>query len=153
MKSSYVTSQARQHLDAVYKDIRPIGRQRPPVRGWIRTVREALGMSSAQLAKRMGIRQPTVSEMEQSELRGTIQLETLRRAAQAMDCTVVYALVPNRSLEITLHEQARRVAARRLRPIEHSMLLEQQEVPRKAFKKRLDALASEVNPRTLWNET
>lgn len=110
-------------------------------------------MSSAQLAKRMGIRQPTVSEMEQSELRGTIQLETLRRAAQAMDCTVVYALVPNRSLEITLHEQARRVAARRLRPIEHSMLLEQQEVPRKAFKKRLDALASEVNPRTLWNET
>src|SRR5208282_6816206 len=107
-------------------DLRPVTRFKPPVRGWIKAIREALGMSSAQLAKRLKIKQPTVAAMEQSEMKGTIQLATLRRVAEAMNCTLVYALVPNDSLETIVREQARKAARRQLQAVEHSMLLEDQ---------------------------
>lgn len=148
-----IISQSRQSLDAVFKDIGPTARFERPVRGWIKAIREALGMSSAQLAKRLGIKQPTLTEIEQSELKGTIQLTTLRRVAEAMDCTLVYALVPKKSLEAIVREQARKVARRRLQSVEHSMLLEGQGVPHKSFEKRIDALASDISPRALWDET
>ena len=77
----------------------------PPVRGWIKAIREALGMTTAQLAKRLGVRQPSVVALEQSEARGTIELATLRRVAEALDCTLVYALIPNKPLEATIREQ------------------------------------------------
>jgi predicted DNA-binding mobile mystery protein A len=153
MANSRIISQSRQSLDAVFKDMGSIGRFKPPVRGWIKAIREALGMSSAQLAMRMGIKQPTLTEIEQSELRGTIQLTTLRRVAEAMDCTLVYALVPNKSLETTVRERARKVARRRLQSVEHSMALERQAVSPKGFEKRLDVLASEISPRALWDES
>src|SRR5271156_123446 len=110
MQKPRLASQSRQGLEARFEDIRPIARFKPPVRGWIKAIREALGMSSAQLAKRLKIKQPTVAAMEQSELKGTIQLATLRRIAEAMNCTLVYALVPNDSLETIVREQARKVA-------------------------------------------
>src|SRR6266567_3571094 len=99
MKNPRIATQSRQALEARFEDMRPAARLRPPVRGWIKAIREALGMSSAQLAKRLKIKQPTVTAMEQSELKGTIQLATLRRIAAAMNCTLVYALVPNDPLE------------------------------------------------------
>ena len=67
-------------------------------------------MSTAQLAKRLGIRQPSLVALEQSEAKGTIELATLRRVAEALDCTLVYALVPNKPLETTLRDRARAFA-------------------------------------------
>ena len=66
-----------------------------PVKGWIKAIRDSLGMTAAQLANRMGISQSTLTAMEKAEARGAIQLSSLRRAAEAMNCTLVYALVPN----------------------------------------------------------
>lgn len=152
MHSRRVTSQSRQALDKTFEAMRPLDRFKPPVYGWIKAIREALGMSSAQLAKRLRIKQPTLTAIEQSELRATIQLATLRRVAEALDCTVVYALVPNKSLDEMVSEQARKIARRRLRTVEHSMLLERQEVPRESFEDRIDALAAEISPRSLWDE-
>jgi len=122
------------------------------VRGWIKAIREALGMSSAQLARRLKIKQPSVVDIEQSELKGTIRLATLRRVAEALNCTLVYALVPNEPLEKIVREQARRVMRRRLQLIEHSMLLENQGVPVKDFEAHIDALVRDINPRILWDE-
>ncbi len=85
-------------------------------------------MSTAQLAKRLGIKQPSLVALEQSEAKGTIELATLRRAAEALDCTLVYALVPNKPLETTVRDRARAFARRRRGPVEHSMLLEDQKV-------------------------
>lgn len=152
MKSPRIATQSRQGLEGRFENMRPATRFKPPVRGWIKAIREALGMSSAQLAKRLKIKQPTVVAMEQSELKGTIQLATLRRIAQAMNCTLVYALVPNDSLEAIVREQARKVAKRRLQSVEHSMLLEDQSVPAKDFDARIDALARDMNPRALWED-
>ena len=71
-------------------------------------------MSSRQLAARMGVSQPAVSQLERSEVAGRIQLDSLRRAAAALDCDLVYSLVPRASLEETLDARARALARRDL---------------------------------------
>ena len=152
MKNSRIARQSRRSLDARFREMRPAGRFKPPVRGWIKAIREALGMSSAQLAKRLGVKQPTVAAIEQSELKGTIQLATLRRAAAALNCTLVYALVPNESLDTIVQDQAHKIARRRLQSVEHSMLLEDQAVPAKDFEARAEALARDLSPRALWDD-
>jgi predicted DNA-binding mobile mystery protein A len=146
------TPATRQHLEARFQDMRPVARFAPPMRGWIRAIREALGMSSAQLARRLKVKQPTVVALEQSELKGTIQLATLRRVAEAMNCTLVYALVPNGSLDAIVRDQALKTARRRLAAIEHSMLLEDQGVTDKDVEACVDALARELHPRALWED-
>ena len=108
-------------------------------------------MSTAQLAKRLGIRQPSLVALEQSEAKGTIELATLRRAAEALDCTLVYALVPNKPLETTLRDRARAFARRRRDPVEHSMLLEDQKVTAKDAEARVDEILRETNPRLFWD--
>ena len=108
-------------------------------------------MSTAQLAKRLGIRQPSLVALEQSEAKGTIELATLRRVAEALDCTLVYALLPNKPLETTIRDRARAFARRRRGPVEHSMLLEDQKVMAKDAEVRLDEIVRETNPRLFWD--
>jgi predicted DNA-binding mobile mystery protein A len=108
-------------------------------------------MSTAQLAKRLGISQPSVVLLEQSEAKGTIELATLRRAAEALDCTLVYAVVPNKPLETTLRERARAFLRHRRGPIEHSMSLEDQTVTAKDAEARLDEIVRDTNPRLFWD--
>src|SRR3954451_6151618 len=119
---------ARQHLDARLAPFRALASEARPHRGWIRAVRDALGMSSTELGARMGIDQSSVIALEQSEIRDSIRLDSLRRAANALDCDLVYALVPRTSLDDTVTAQARRKAAEHLAPIAHSMRLEDQAV-------------------------
>src|SRR4051794_37115016 len=109
-------ARSRASLNPRFLEIGGPARYQPPVKGWIRAVREALGMTAEQLAKRLGVTQPAVVATEQSEAQGTIQLATMRRVAEALDCTLVYALVPNRPLETTVRERARLFARRRRGP-------------------------------------
>jgi predicted DNA-binding mobile mystery protein A len=121
------------------------------VRGWAKAVREALGMTTAQLAKRLGVKQPSVVAIEQSEAKGTVELATLRRVAEALDCTLVYAFVPNKPLEAMVRDRARLFSRWRRGPVEHSMLLEGQAVKGKDSDKRLDEIMRESNPRLFWD--
>jgi predicted DNA-binding mobile mystery protein A len=152
MKKARLAIQSRLCLDDRFKEMRPITRFAPPVRGWIRAIREALGMSSAQLAKRLGVRQPSVVALEQSEAKGTIELATLRRVAEALDCTLVYALVPNKPLEGIVRERARGRARQRLAAVEHSMRLEDQAVGAKDSEAQLDEFVHTMNPSRLWDD-
>jgi predicted DNA-binding mobile mystery protein A len=151
MNKGRLAAQSRSHLDERFRELGPVSRYAPPVRGWIKAIREALGMSTAQLAKRLGVRQPSVVAIEQSEAKGTIELATLRRVAEALDCTLVYALVPNKPLEAIVRDRARAFARRRLEPVEHSMLLEDQKVTAKDAEARLDETVRETNPRLFWD--
>ena len=144
-------AQSRMHLDERRKELGPVTRYSPPLRGWIKAMREALGMTTAQLAKRLGIKQPSVVAIEQSEAKGTIELATLRRVAEALDCTLVYALVPNKPLETTIRDRARAFGRRRRGPVEHSMLLEDQRVRGKDAEAQLDEIVRETNPRLFWD--
>lgn len=100
---------------------------RPP-RGWVKAIREALGMTTAQLAKRLGVSQPRVVGIEQAEVKGAITLDSLERAAHALDCQLVYALVPRKPLDALIEERATRLAATRLDFTRHTMALEAQAV-------------------------
>ncbi len=65
-----------------------------PKEGWVRSLRKALGMSSPQLAKRLGISKSQTSQMERMEAEDRITLKQLRRVADSLDCDLIYALVP-----------------------------------------------------------
>ena len=151
MNKARLAAQSRSQLDERFRELGSAERYTPPVRGWIKALREALGMSTAQVAKRLGIRQPSLVALEQSEAKGTIELATLRRVAEALDCTLVYALVPNKPLETTLRDRASAFARRRRAPVEHSMLLEDQKVMAKDAEARLDEIVRETNPRLFWD--
>ena len=126
-----------------------------PTRGWIKALREALGMTTAQLAKRLGVAQPSVVGLEQAEASKAITLKTLERAAHALDCTLVYALVPRKTLESLVQERAREVARKRLQTISHSMALENQRVLEDDERAQLERLAQQLidGPGSaLWDE-
>lgn len=93
----------RQILDNRLLGLGPIDRYAAPERGWIRTVRESLGMSAADLAGLMGVTEGAIRSIERNEQTGGVRLQSLRRAAAAMDCSTVFVLIPNHSLEYTAH--------------------------------------------------
>ena len=153
MERSERNAMARRHLDARVNKLTSVERLTRPPRGWIKAFREALGMSTAQLARRMKISQPGVVMLEQSEALGTIKLETLQRVATAMNCQLVYALVPNVPLETVVRERARLIAKQHMGTVEHSMRLENQGVENRAAREQqLDAMASQIDARNLWDE-
>ena len=151
MKRARSAAQSRSALDERLRAWGTVDRYAPPVRGWIRAVRVALGMTAQQLGNRLGVKQPTIVALEQSEAKGTIELATLRRVAEALDCTLVYALVPRRPLEDTVRERARAFLRKRRASVEHSMLLEDQGVKGRDVDARLDALLRETNPHLFWD--
>jgi predicted DNA-binding mobile mystery protein A len=143
----------RKALDRHMAEFRPLAARPNPAAGWIRATRDALGMSGVDLAKRLGVTQPNVVQLESSENAGTIQLDTLRRAAAAMDCTVVYGLVPNGSLDAIVRRRAQSVAERDLAATDHSMRLEAQSPPDALREDVLAEITEQViDTRRLWAE-
>lgn len=124
-----------------------------PHKGWITAVREALGMTVTQLASRVNITPQTLSRLEKSEVRKTIRLETLAKIAPALGCVLIYALVPEKSLETYMNEQARRRAVRHFSHVAHTMLLEDQAVSSTNKDEQIEQFAAELKrrPKDLWS--
>ena len=76
---------------------------RPP-EGWLRTIRQGLGLSGWELGARLGVSQPRISQVERAELDGSLQLGSLERVAAALDCKLRYALIPEEPLEQLAYE-------------------------------------------------
>ena len=110
-----------------------------PPQGWIRTIREALRMTSTQLERRMGLSQPRIIQMEKNVK--NLKIATLEKAATALGCRLVYALVPNEPIEEKLRDRAREKAAALTRKVHINMELENQQVNSTA---QIDELASEL---------
>ena len=100
-----------------------------PRRGWLRAVREATGTSLRQIAEKMRATPQLVASLEKSEANNRITLHSLQAAARAMDCELVYAIVPKSgTLRELVQNRARREADQQVRAVEHSMMLENQAV-------------------------
>lgn len=111
-------------------------------------------MTTAQLAERMGVKQPRIVELEKAETQGAITLQSLERAAEAMGCRVIYVLAPQRPLGETLHLRAAAAADHQLAAVEQTMRLEDQAVrgkkQRAASRQRIiDDLLT--RPARLWD--
>jgi predicted DNA-binding mobile mystery protein A len=147
---------ARRQLDKRLSPLLNADALTRPARGWVKAIREALGMTSAQLAKRLGVSQPRVIGIEQAEAKGTITLDSLQRAANALDCRLVYALVPRTSLDALVEERATRLASKRLESTRHTMALEAQALDtgdENEQRKRLIRRLIEQAGSELWDDT
>lgn len=143
----------RQQLDAKLQAVTAVGVS-VPRSGWIRTMRDALGMTAAQLAARLGVTQPTLAGFERAETVRTITLRSLTEIAEALGCHLVYAFVPKRSLEAMMRHQALQSAAQILRPVAHSMALEGQTPPATAMNADIENLANDLvenSPKRIWD--
>jgi predicted DNA-binding mobile mystery protein A len=144
------SAEARRSLDRLLAPYRALNSARP-ARGWIRAIRDALGMTAQQLGGRLGVSQPTVHKLERSEQEGTIQLSSLRRVAEALNCELVYTFVPREPLARTYETAARKVARQELAAISHSMALEDQSVTDADEDDRLRRfIENELDPREVW---
>ena len=150
MNRREAAAEARRSLDRTLSLLQKLPHHRP-AKGWIRTIRDAFGMTAEQLGERMGVSQPTVQGLETSEADDAIQLKTLRRAAEALGCELVYALVPKATLEATYNAAAQALARRELSRIDHSMALEDQAVADAESDDRVRRfIESELDPREVW---
>jgi predicted DNA-binding mobile mystery protein A len=120
--------------------------------GWITTLRESLGLTVAAMARRLKIAPQNVAKLEASERAGTITLASLRRAAEALDADLVYAIVPRKKLRDTIRARARELALQRVAPVAHSMQLEAQGLSKREIKEQIEELARDLErrPRDLW---
>ena len=143
---------ARRQLDKRLNTLRSSSFARPP-RGWVKAIREALGMTTRQLAQRIGVVQSRVVDIEKAEVTGSITLESLGRAARALDCELVYALVPRKPLETVIEERASNLAKSRVKAASHSMALENQsldEADEREQIRQLAKLLAEKSGSKLW---
>lgn len=125
-----------------------------PIRGWIRAIRDALGMNMRQLAYRLGCSQSRIVKIEQDELSGALTIKTLEKIADQLDCVFVYGFAPRSTLENTVRKQAACIAQERMNKISHHMYLEAQELTNQHSKAAFENMVEEVleSPSKLWDK-
>jgi len=146
---------SREQLDEKLKAFKALKLILPPQKGWIRAIRNTLGMTGEQLAKRLNTNKQRIARIEQDEKAGCVTIKTLRRVADAMDCVFVYGFVPTDSLENTVRKQATLIAQKRVSRTNQTMRLEKQELSKKEKEKTLNNLISDITnamPKSLWDE-
>jgi|SRR6218665_2071934 len=126
-----------EQLQATLSSYADLAKRQAPPRGWLKLIREALGRTERQQAQRLGISGPTLHKSEQSEADDRITLGQLRKLANGLDCELVYALVPRRSLTEVVQERARTIVA-------HTMGLEDQRPGADRLRKQVERRTEEL---------
>lgn len=147
-------SLARKQLERRLAPLRDLNVVAPP-RGWMRAIREALSMSTRQLAARMKAAPSRVPAIEKAEVSGATTIRTLREAAAAMNCTFVYAFVPTKPLDEILRDRAAQKAGRDIARLDHTMRLENQALLKSDLddeQRRMIDLILSGSPRSLWDD-
>ena len=144
----------REQLDDTLSRFSSIALINRPVRGWIRAIRDALGMNMRQFADRLGVSKSRIPRIEQDEITGSLTLKTMNRVADKLDCVFVYGFVPCTSLDDTVRKQASIVTQRRMNRLMHTMNLEAQGLSPENTKKAFDHMVEEVidSPSMLWEK-
>jgi predicted DNA-binding mobile mystery protein A len=127
-----------------------------PPEGWLRTVRNALGMSGAELAKKMGVTRARVTQAEHAELTGGITLKSMQATAEAMGCRFVYAIIPpSEHIEDIITAQARKKAMAIVGTASTHMALENQKLPDDKIAWEVERLTREIAremPSDFWRD-
>jgi len=118
-----------------------------PSSGWVRAIRGSLGMTVKQLSMRLGTSASSVTQLEEREPKKNVTLNSLEKAANAMGCDLIYAIVPkspNKTLEDIIAQKAQESAARILKKVAHTMKLEAQSTSNEDMKKQIERTAKEL---------
>ncbi|MEE9310022.1 MAG: mobile mystery protein A [Cocleimonas sp.] len=137
-------------LSHYFKKIKDFKSVTTPADGWVRSVRDSLGMSRRQLAGRLGVSVSRIQRLEHDEVTGSVTMKTMMRTAEAVDCVFVYAVIPKTSINDSLQKQGIKKSMQQLGLIENT------EIERdEANADLLSALADQMidkSKRTLWDE-
>lgn len=142
-------------LDETAKKLRYLKMSAETRKGWVREIREALGMTATTLARRLNLTQPAIAQLELQERRGGVSLNKLRKAADALNCDLVYVFLPRESLEQALNERIRAIAHHRTSRVNRTMTLEGQAVDPKLLARQEADLAQKLRvnlPSNLWEQ-
>ena len=127
----------------------------PPPTGWIKAIRNAIGMSMLQLGKRLSITKQSVQDIERREKDGSITIKALKETAKALDMQLIYGFVPNDgSLEALIDRKAKELATQIVQRTSNSMKLEDQENSKQRIEKAIEERATIIKnemPKTLWD--
>jgi predicted DNA-binding mobile mystery protein A len=147
-----VQQQYRSIVDSAAASV--AGLKTPP-EGWLRTVRSALGMSGAQVAKKMGVTRARVTQAEHAELTGGVTLKSMQATAEAMGCRFVYAIIPSSGrIEDIITAQARKKAIAIVGTASKHMALENQQLPDDKIAQEVERLTREIAqemPSDFWS--
>jgi len=146
---------AREQMDGTMKSFESLRAMSAPKKGWIRAIRDTLGMTGVQLAKRLKVNQQRVARIEQDEVLGKVTLNTMQNAAEAMDCVFVYGVVARDGLEQIVRRKAELVAKKRMARSNQMMRLEKQELSEADKAKSMQTVIDEIietMPKSLWDE-
>ena len=145
----------REQLETTLQRFSILSTVNTPQRGWIRAVRDALGMTAKQLARRMDVTQQSVTRIEKDEPTGSVTIKTMKKTAEALDCQFVYGFVPKGSLEETVRARAKEVAVKRLTEVNQTMSLEAQSLSKEENQNVLTEMIEELAnnpPSNLWDD-
>ena len=151
MFKSLKQSQLKTYISTSLK----VGRIPLPAQGWIRTIREYYGMSVAMLAKRVGLVKSRVTVIEKAELERRITVETLAKFAEALNCDLVYMLVPKEDPEQFLKQHAEIKANVMIERLRKTMDLEDQGISEKEIARHKKEFIETLlkNPKSIWRES
>lgn len=122
------------------------------IHSWSRYIRNTLGMSVSQLAKRLKIHQSSASRLEKREVDQTLTIKKLRQMADAMECDLAYAFIPRKTIDEIVFRQAKEKALKSIEQSDTHMSLENQKVTTD-FKERLENLIKEkMYSKYLWDK-
>ena len=144
----------REQVDKSLSQLNSLKGVKTPPFGWIRSIREALGMSGRQLAERLGVSKQSVSRLEQDEIVGSITIKTMRNVAEKLDCMFVYGFVPKTSLDETVRSRAEKISRERMDRVDQTMSLEKQRIRDENLESLIledvERIMDEM-PRNLWD--
>jgi predicted DNA-binding mobile mystery protein A len=145
-------------LDRQFKNWQEISRQyKRPKPGWVKTLRVALNMTGTQLANRIGVKGGRIHQLEQAEAHGVVTLQTLEKVAEALDCELIYAIIPKNglTLEDIIKNKAEQIANEKINMIAHTMSLEAQSLNKELLAEQKNELAKQLAEqisKSLWAE-
>lgn len=144
----------REQLDKRLTFLRDFASYGIPQQGWIKTIREGLGLSAKQLGKKTGLDQSRISRLENAEKNGNLKLSSLRKIAEGLNMKFIYGFVPEDTLEQMVRAQAKKIALKRFARLNDTMRLEKQELSHEEQEKALEDMIEKIlidQPKNFWD--
>ncbi|WP_448034551.1 mobile mystery protein A [Bradyrhizobium liaoningense] len=146
----------QQYRDIVDSAAAKVAGLKTPPEGWLRTARNALGMSGADVANKIGVTRARITKVEHAELTGGVTLKSMQVTAEAMGCRFVYAIIPpSGHVEDIINAQARKKAMAIVGTASKHMALENQKLPDDKIAQEVERLTREIAlemPPNFWSD-
>jgi predicted DNA-binding mobile mystery protein A len=145
----------RKQISKKIEPLKSFAQASSSVGSWVKTIRQALGMTTYDLAGRAGMDQAQLSRIEKAEPEGKVTLATMQKIAGGLDMKFVYGFVSDDDLEALVYRQAKKIALKRLNRLDKTMALELQQLDPHEKKEALSDLIDKIladSPPNFWEE-